>query len=238
VGEGGLIDEEARDDATRSRGSGRQQLGKLPKLDVEEMPRVHITRQQAIAFGLFVVSALAFLYFVLPKLAGLRTTWDKLDRADPIWLVVAAVLELASFVGYVMLFRAVFVRGESRIGWRESYEITMAGLAASRLFAAAGSGGVALTAWALRRSGLEARIVACRMVAFLVLMYSVYLFALILFGVLLRSSVLPGNAPWGGTILPAAISGAALAVVLLVALIPGDLERRLHDYAGGYRRAR
>ena len=27
-----------------------------------------------------------------------------------------------------LLFRAVFVRGESRIGWRESYQITMAGL--------------------------------------------------------------------------------------------------------------
>ena len=32
----------------------------------------------------------------------------------------------------------------------------MAGLAATRLFAAAGAGGVALTAWALRRSGMEA----------------------------------------------------------------------------------
>ena len=57
------------------------------------------------------------------------------------------------------LFRGVFVRGESRIDWRESYQITMAGLAATRLFAAAGAGGIALTAWALRRSGMRPRTV-------------------------------------------------------------------------------
>ena len=69
------------------------------------------------------------------------------------------------------LFRAVFVRGGSPIGSRESYQITMAGLAATRLSAAGGAGGVALTAWALRRSGMEPRLVACRMVAFMVLLY-------------------------------------------------------------------
>ena len=66
------------------------------------------------------------------------------------------MLELLSFAGYVWLFRTVFVRGDTRIDWRESYQITMAGLAATRLFAAAGAGGVALTAWALRRSGMRA----------------------------------------------------------------------------------
>ena len=48
----------------------------------------------------------------------------------------------------------------ARIGWPESYQITMAGLAATRLFAAAGAGGIALTAWALRRSGMPRRTVA------------------------------------------------------------------------------
>ena len=79
---------------------------------------------------------------------------------------LAAMLEVCSFIGYVALFRAVFVRGESKIDWRESYQITMAGLAATRLFASAGAGGIALTAWALRRSGMDARVVACRLIAF------------------------------------------------------------------------
>ena len=38
----------------------------------------------------------------------------------------------------------------------------MAGLAATRLFAAGGAGGIALTAWALRRAGMDRRTVAGR----------------------------------------------------------------------------
>src|SRR5882724_8779223 len=132
----------------------------------EEMPRVRLTHRQLVAFGVFVASGIAFLYFVLPKLAGVGTTVHRIERGDGWWIAIGAVFELASFAGYVVLFRAVFVRGESRIGLSESYQITMAGLAATRLFAAAGAGGIALTAWALRRSGMSPRLVACRMVAF------------------------------------------------------------------------
>ena len=46
------------------------------------------------------------------------------------------MLEVCSVWGYIMLFRGVFARGVPRIDWRASYEITMAGLAATRLFAA------------------------------------------------------------------------------------------------------
>ena len=76
-----------------------------------------------------------------------------------------------------------------------SYQITMAGLAATRLFSAAGAGGIVLTYWALRKAGMARRRSACRMVAFLVLTYSVYLVALVVFGVLLRTGVLPGRQP-------------------------------------------
>ena len=114
---------------------------------------MRFTRRRLLASVLFVVSAVAFLYFVLPKLLGLQDTWNRIQHGNVWWLGLAAVLEVLSFLGYVALFRAVFVRGESRIDWRESYQITMAGLAATRLFASAGAGGIALTAWALRRSG-------------------------------------------------------------------------------------
>ena len=70
----------------------------------------------------------------------------------------------------------------------------MAGLAATRLFAAAGAGGVALTAWALRRSGMERAIVARRMAAFLVLLYAVYMAALLIGGLGLYVGLFPGRA--------------------------------------------
>ena len=117
-----------------------------------------LTRRQVVALRrVRPRRASAFLYFVLPKLAGVGTTVHRIERGDSWWIAIGVLLELLSFAGYVVLFRAVFVRGHGRIGWRESYQITMAGLAATRLFAAAGAGGVALTAWALRRSGMEPR---------------------------------------------------------------------------------
>ena len=92
--------------------------------------------------------------------------------------------------------------------WRESYQITMAGLAATRLFSAGGAGGIVLTYWALRKAGMPRRQTACRMVAFLVLLYAVYMLALVVDGILLRTGVLAARAPPGLTIVPAAIAGA------------------------------
>ena len=69
-----------------------------------------ITRRQAIAFGLFVVTVVGFLYFVLPKLAGVGTTLHHIEHGDNWWIAIGVVLELLSFAGYVVLFRAVFVR--------------------------------------------------------------------------------------------------------------------------------
>jgi uncharacterized protein (TIRG00374 family) len=197
----------------------------------EEMPRVRLTRRQIIAFALFILSGIAFLYFVLPKLAGVGTTLHRIERGDTWWIAVGVCFELLSFGGYVVLFRSVFVRGDGRIGWRESYQITMAGLVATRLFAAAGAGGVALTAWALRRSGMEPRLVACRMVAFLVLLYVIYAASLLIAGIGLGSGLFPGGGSFAITIVPAIAAGVLFAMTGAVALLPGDIERRLERWA-------
>jgi putative heme transporter len=197
------------------------------------MPRVVLTRRQIVLFSVFILSGIAFFYFVLPKLAGVGTTVHRIERGDTWWIAVGVVLELASFAGYVVLFRSVFVRGEGRIGWRESYEITMAGLVATRLFAAAGAGGVALTAWALRRSGMESRMVACRMVAFMVLLYVIYAASLLIDGVGLGSGLFPGGGSFAITILPAIVAAVLFALAGAMALLPGDLERRLNRWALG-----
>jgi uncharacterized protein (TIRG00374 family) len=205
-----------------------------PSPDDEEMPRVVVTRERAIVFGVFVLSALAFLYFVLPKLAGgTSESIHNLGDGDPLWLCIALVLEGISFVGYVVVFRTIFVRGETRIDLKASYQITMAGLAATRLFAAAGAGGIALTAWALRRSGMEPRLVACRMVAFIAVLYSVYMGALVVFGLGLYTGVLKGPAPFAITVVPAIFAIILFALFLGMTLLPGDAERRLSHWAEG-----
>ena len=194
----------------------------------EELPGVHFTRQRAVALGVFVISAVGFLYFVLPKLAGLRQSWDRIGHGSPGWLVLAAIFEALSFGGYIALFRTVFVRGgRSRIDWRSSYLVTMAGLAATRLFASAGAGGVALTAWALRRSGMDRRTVFSRMVAFMTVLYAVYMFALVIFGLGLRVGVLPGGGSFALTIVPAIFGALVIALALLLALLPTHVERQI-----------
>src|SRR5271154_4366843 len=184
---------------------------------VEEMPRVLFTRRQLVAFALFVLLAICFLYFVLPNLAGVGATVHHLEGGDRWWIAIGVLFEILSFGGYVMLFRAVFVTNSqtnprSRIGWRESYQITMAGLAATRLFAAAGAGGGALTAWAVRRSGMAPRLVACRMVAFMVLLYMVYAAALILGGIGLGIGLLPGGGSFAITIVPAIVAAILVCI--------------------------
>jgi putative heme transporter len=199
----------------------------------EEMPRTVFTRRRLLASVLFVAAAVAFLYFVLPKLLGLKETWNRIEHGNGWWLGFAAVLEVISFAGYIALFRAVFVRGKSLIGWRESYEITMSGLAATRLFASAGAGGIALTAWALRRSGMAPRIVACRMVAFLALLYGVYMASLVIVGLGLYTGLIPGGGSFALTVVPAIFGASAIAVFLAVSLLPGDFDRLVKRWTSG-----
>jgi uncharacterized protein (TIRG00374 family) len=189
------------------------------------MPRVRFTRRRLLLFVAFVVSTVAFLYLVLPKLLGLKETWNRIQEGNVWWLAFGLVLELCSFGCYVALFRSVLVRHEPRIGWGESYQITMAGLAATRLFASAGAGGIALTAWALRRSGMAPRVVACRMIAFTGLLYGVYMATLVIVGLGLYVGLFPGPAPFAITVVPAIFGATAIAVFLCVALLPRDFER-------------
>jgi uncharacterized protein (TIRG00374 family) len=192
--------------------------------------------------ALFVLIIVA-IYVVFPRLVGLDDALRKLDEATWYWIAIAVAFNLAAFAAYVALFRGVLggTRDDDvhrRLDLRASYLITMAGLAATRIFSAAGAGGIVLTYWALRKAGMPRRRSACRMVAFLVLTYGVYTLALVIFGILLRTHVLPGDAPFGGTVVPAILSSIAIGVLLLIALIPDDVERRIQQFAGGYRRTR
>jgi uncharacterized protein (TIRG00374 family) len=184
--------------------------------------------------ALFVLVVIAAIYFLLPKLVGVEDAIEKLGEGDPVWIAIALAFSIAMFFSYVALFKGV-VGERVRLKWRESYEITMAGLAATRLFSAGGAGGIVLTYWALRKAGMERRQTACRMVAFLVMTYAVYMLTLVVNGILLRVGVFSGPAPAGLTIVPAAIGGGIVIIFLLIALIPEDFERRMASFTQGYR---
>src|SRR5436190_10904762 len=180
-----------------------------------------------------IVVAIVGLYLLLPKLVGVSDAFTKLADATWYWVVVAFGFVVVAFAAYAAVFRAVVGGGPDsglppgRLDLRASYEITMAGFAGSTFFSAAGAGGLIIIYWALRKAGMEARRAACRMVALLVLLYSFYALAVIVFGVLLRTGVLSGSNPTGGTTVPAVVAGVLAIIAVLIALIPGDFERRI-----------
>jgi len=203
----------------------------------EAMPHLGLTRRTFVLGLTFVILCVAFLAFVLPQIAGLGDTLDQVKEGNPFWLLVACVFTVLSFGGYVMLFQGVYIRDGFRLSLSESYQITMAGLAATRVFAAGGAGGIALTAWALRRAGMRRRTVADQTLAFLVLIYGVYMAALVACGLGLYFGLFNGSDDWALTLLPAIIGMVAMALALLATLTPPDLQHRLEGYAAGRGRA-
>jgi uncharacterized protein (TIRG00374 family) len=185
-----------------------------------------------------VVAITIFIAAVLPQIAGFGDTIKRIREGDKSWLALGVFFEALSIGSYVAVFRTVFSCEGVQIDWRESYQITMAGLVATKLFAAAGAGGVALTAWALRASGLRGRTVARRLATFEILLYSVYMACLAIFGLGLATGLFPGEAPTGLTVIPAAFGAGVIALALVFRFIPDDMSHLLGRLSGGSHRRR
>jgi uncharacterized protein (TIRG00374 family) len=194
-----------------------------------EMPI--FTTRRIIQTVVVVLLLLGGIYFLFPKVVGLGNALDRLDDADPLWIGIAIGFNVVAYATYIALFKAVVGGDALRLTWGETYEINMAGVAATLLFSAGGAGGIALTYWALRKAGMRRRDVGRRMVAFVSLHYIFYPLALIVFGILLRTGVMSGKSSVELTIIPAAVAGALLIIGVLVTLIPPDTERRLVRFA-------
>jgi uncharacterized protein (TIRG00374 family) len=201
--------------------------------DLVELPL--FTTRRLVQTLIVILALLIGIYFLFPKLVGLGDAVSQLGDAEPIWIVVAIGFNVIAFGTYTALFKAVVGGNALRLTWKETYEINMAGLAATLLFSAGGAGGIALTYWALRKAGMRRHDVARRMVAFITLHYAFYPIALIVFGILLRTGVLNGNRSVELTIVPAGVAGLLLVFGVLIAFIPKDLGRRIAPFARGER---
>ena len=181
----------------------------LPSLDLRAL-----ARRAAVPAA----AAAALVAAVLLLGGPLHTLTDAVKRAidaDPAWVIAAAVFELLSFGGYIMLLWLVGSRVSSRLGLRESTEITLGGAAATRLLPTAGAGGAAMTLWALRRSGLGTRGAASTLLTFLVIVYAVFLGAIALAGAALA---VHGEGPFVLTAVPAGIATLAMALAVTAAV--------------------
>jgi uncharacterized membrane protein YbhN (UPF0104 family) len=183
--------------------------------------------RKALALGATLVLLVVSVVLLAPAFADLPGVWERLGDGDVKWLAAAFVFELLSFAGHIVLFSAVAQNRGSRIGLWASTQINLAGHAATRLFASAGAGGIALTAWAMRRSGMERVEVASRMVTFHVLLYGVYMGALVVGGLGLYVGLFSGGGSFGITVVPALFGGAVIAAALLARRVaPGETRVR------------
>ena len=231
--------------ARRSRGAGRSRRRRArdrgSRVTSEEMPRVLVTRRQAVAFGVFVVigarrsctsccpSSPAWARRCTSSSDGRRLVDRDRGRAR-----AAVVRRLRAAVPRGVRRSGVHPSHElSRSAGAESYQITMAGLAATRLFATAGAGGIALTAWALRRSGMERAIGGLPDGR----VHGAAVRGLHGLGAGRRGRSGDRAVPRGGsfalTIVPAIVGGGVIAVFGAMALLPDDIERRLQRWALG-----
>ena len=75
--------------------------------DHEERPALKITARGLVGITAFLLLALAALYFLVPKLAGLDETWSRIEDGRPAWTIAALFLTCGMYLGYVVMVRGV-----------------------------------------------------------------------------------------------------------------------------------
>lgn len=158
-----------------------------------------------------VAAVLGAVAIAVSSLPGLDDVRERLADASPGWLALALGLQAASCLAFVVALRGVFCR---RLPWRLTYEIGLAAQGTNVLLASGGAGGLAVAAWALRRSGMPSARIARRTVAFYVLTSAVNFATAVLAGGLLALGILAGGGPLALTAGPALVAALVIAAVL------------------------
>jgi uncharacterized protein (TIRG00374 family) len=180
----------------------------------------------ALGGGLFAI----VVTFAASHIGDVESVLRRIAGGDPLWLVLAGLLEVISFAGYMVLTHAVYRPRAAVIDWPASVEMTLAGVVATRIFSAGGAGGIAFTAWVLTRAGMDGRTAARRLSAFMILLYSVYVGSLLIGGALVVAGIV-GDVPEGLGVVAFLVGGSVTVIFLLILRIPPDIERRAHEVA-------
>jgi uncharacterized protein (TIRG00374 family) len=213
--------------------TGRRQRASVDadELEVpEELSRRRLRTR--LAFLAALILAVVAAVTLLPGLEGLRTS---LSHAAPGWLLLGVGLKLLSGLGYVAVFRMVFCR---RMSWRVSYELGMSELGANALFPTGGAGGLALGAWALKRGGMQASVIARRTAAFFLLTSVPNVLGVLLVGLGLAVRAFSGETNLLLTLVPCLIAAMSIVAALLAGRAGAGLHARLRrgEEAGSSRR--
>jgi uncharacterized membrane protein YbhN (UPF0104 family) len=166
--------------------------------------------------------ALAALLAValLASVPTLRGVFDRIGRVNPTWIVLAIMLEIASELSFVAVFRLFFDRvpaGDARrLAWTE--------LASGALLPVGGAGGLAIGGWLMSLTGVGPHWIARRSAGLFFLGAAVSGAALIAAGLGLIAGA-RGPHDFLLAVLPSAI---ALAITITLATLPWTVGSRQH----------
>jgi uncharacterized membrane protein YbhN (UPF0104 family) len=161
-----------------------------------------------LAAGLVVIAAAAVVW--VPFLEPIR---DRFANTEPGWVIVAFVLQLLSVLSFVVALRGAFDR---RLGWRESFDVGVVEESANVFLPSGGSGGLALGAVILIRSGIPTAFAVSRSAVLFLVTSFVSGAAIVVFGTLEAVGALPGDASLALTLIPAAIAGLIIAAIIVL----------------------
>jgi uncharacterized membrane protein YbhN (UPF0104 family) len=155
----------------------------------------------------------AIVAALLLAVPGLKSVGERITDADAGWVLAAIGFELASCVGYVVLFELLF----GKLGWRLSSRLALSELAVNAVVSLSGLGGIMLGAWVMRSKGLSVERIATRSVQLFLITSAVNVIAVVLIGVPMWLGLLPGSTDPLLTLLPAIAALLAVLGTLAVA---------------------
>ena len=91
----------------------------------------------------------ALMLALLASVPALRGVLDRIGHVDPIWIVVAVALEIASELSFVAVFRLFF----DRVPARDARRLAWTELASGALLPVGGAGGLAIGGWLMSLTG-------------------------------------------------------------------------------------
>jgi uncharacterized membrane protein YbhN (UPF0104 family) len=151
---------------------------------------------------------------------------DRLASGKPEWIAAAAACSLISMFGFV---RALWAAFDRLVPWRRALILGFAEQGANVLLPAGGAGGPALGALVMRRAGVPGELAAQRHAVLFLATSAVSFVALAAAGLGVWLHVLPGQAHPVGSVLPAALSIAVMALAVLVARLDAPREPTRRD---------
>jgi uncharacterized membrane protein YbhN (UPF0104 family) len=162
------------------------------------------------------------LLLAVPGLHGVGHTVAHMSVG---WLIVAAVLEILSCMGYVLIFLTVFDRAPIVFGAR----VALTEMAFGAAVSLGGAGSIAVGAWILHERGVPAGRIAERSAVLFLLTSAINLLTLAAVGLALGLGILPGPRNPLLSFLPA---GVAIAIFVFFLGLPRLSEHWAHARSG------